>query len=287
MTQTTGLEPPASQIKLAAPVLWPQNVPTVEDSITLMFDPSRLPEPLQQPALDLMKVLATQRLAEVPPMIDMERWRLALATVFRLQAASTLALEATTADEPSLQALFDEAADARDWLLDLTFDALFESAPQALALRGILQARWDEVLARAPLTELPAPQADTGKPAGVQVRPARPAKKADPPKTFRPSKPSGVNKTRVVLIAGVVASLGLLLVSGTGSTEVDTNGAPAGWVVAGTLDPGPATLMSVTTSPPPRAEINAYLDKLRSQGVEVVEHGPDEWLLTKLPEPSP
>lgn len=129
---------------------WPQNVPNRRDAVALLYNGARLPPELHQVTARLMSELTQQQLAEAPPGIELERWVLSLATVWRLRAAATLASQARRTNEEALQDLLTEAAETRDWLDELELDALTESPDQACALRAVLQVAWDAVLKRAP-----------------------------------------------------------------------------------------------------------------------------------------
>jgi hypothetical protein len=238
-----------------------------------------------------MNVFLAQGLAQVPDEVDFEQWHLALATTFRLQVAVTLAKDAKVHDEPALQQLFVEAAETRDWLLSLTFDQLFVSAPQVLSLRGLLQVTWDEVLKAAPEPEddEPRPPARTGN-TGIQKYPSPPPgyekKKEVTQTTYKlPEKKkksaSSLTASQKALMAGAALALIAFAVAGPRPARVETNGAPQGWVLAGSYQPGPATVMAAGDVMHSRDELDRWLEELAKQGVVAEPHGPDEWILTQ------
>ena len=40
-------------------------------------------------------------------------------------------------------------------------------------------------------------------------------------------------------------------------------------------------MTAATMTPPPHAQVEAWLEQLRQKGVQVESHGEDEWILTK------
>ena len=147
--------------KMTAPNLdWPNNVPSTATAITLMYEPQRLPPLLHAPTLELLTVITAKNLAAPPEGLALEAWLKALAVTWRLKASAALAKQARRHDEHGLQAMFDEAAEVRAWLLELANKPGFSGQLEAQALRGLLQAAWGEVLNNAP----PPPNAATVRP---------------------------------------------------------------------------------------------------------------------------
>lgn len=199
--------------KLTAPSLaWPNNVPSTEKSITLMYDAARLPAILQAPTLELLTAFTEKNLAMPPDDVGVEEWLKALAVTWRLKVAGTLAAQARTHDEKGLQKMFDEAAGVREWLLELANKPGFASQLEAQALRGLLQAAWGSVLESAPPPPAAAPQrpaARTGKTGihrGLIPAPARPSA----PPAFEPAGPAFKIRGKL-LLAAFVATLAVRL----------------------------------------------------------------------------
>ncbi len=193
---------------------WPNNVPSTETSITLMYAPRRLPEVLHAPTLELLTTFTERNLSFPPEGIGVEEWLKALAITWRLKAAAALAKQARNHDEKGLQRLFDEAAETREWLLKLANAPGFGGQLEAQALRGLLQSAWGEVLDNAPAAPTAAPQrpqARTGH-TGIHrgmIRPGpapKPKARAVTKPAFEPLAP--VAKVRGKLVfAMLVASI--------------------------------------------------------------------------------
>ncbi len=223
MTALAASAPPApirvpddSIANLTAPNLsWPNNVPSTETSIVLMYDPGRLPAVLRAPTLELLTAFTEKNLALPPEGLGVEDWLKALGITWRLKAAAALARQARSHDEKGLQTMFDEAAGTREWLLNLANAPGFAGQLEAQALRGLLQAAWGEVLDNAPPPPNAAPQRPsprTGQ-TGLHRQPvAVPAKRMGPGAVSTPAfAPVGAsykvrNKLLFVALAAVVAA---------------------------------------------------------------------------------
>ena len=198
-------------------VAWPNNVPSTETSIVLMYDPARLPVELREPTLELLRAFTEQNLSMPPEGLGVEEWLKALGITWRLKAAAALARQARAHDERGLQSMFDEAAGTRAWLLGLANDPGFPGQLEAQALRGLLQAAWGEVLENAPPPPGAAPQRPSARTGltGLHRQPIAPAKRSAPtPRraaSAAPFEPVGStykvrNKFLFVVLAAVVAA---------------------------------------------------------------------------------
>jgi hypothetical protein len=122
------------------------------------------------PTLQLLRELDARGASAPPEGAALDQWLHAQAVLWRLTVADALAQNVLTHDEAALQAMFDEAAEVREWLLKL-------GQPEAMQLRGLLQKAWSDVLAHAPPPPGDAPQRPAAKTGHTRIgpMPTRPA----------------------------------------------------------------------------------------------------------------
>lgn len=171
-----------SSTKLSAVDLaWPNMVPSAKSAVTLLFSPTQLPPSLHAPTLELLKQFDEKGLSAPPDGVALDAWLHAQAVVWRLKAAASLAQDALSHDEAALQVMFEEAAGVRAWLLGLANQEDFPGREEAVALRGLLQTAWTDVLDHAPAAPVEAPQRPAAKTGTTHIGPAP---------TRRPPKPT-------------------------------------------------------------------------------------------------
>jgi hypothetical protein len=267
-------------------LIWPQNVPSRVESAELMLDPSRVEETLQEPTASLMQSLAHQQLLEAPEDVDPDRWQIAVATIWRLKAGATLAIYTRTHDEQSLQSLFEEAAQARDWLTEMASDEGFEASIPAHALCEVLNNTWGEVLTNAPppsvagetADAVEAPRAPRPLPRPQQPR-AAPVKNAFQKPVVAVAVDGRTRSRRMLMVGALAAAFALWFTYGYEEDVIVTGGAPVGWILAGDYHQAPAILMPASNPPTGRAQVEEWLAQRQLEGVRVEAHGTDEWIL--------
>lgn len=281
---------PTDVIPFNARAVWPRSVPSVWEAQRVLFEGSGVPAALRGPSMGFLARVSpdARDLFRLDPRLPgVAAFKGALVAAWRLELALALPMGAQQ-DEEALQAIFLGAAEARGEVRAALASGieLRELVAALEETEGHLLRAWDKLMRRTSTQATP--------PGGYRAlgqRGPTPARQRTgksglhPAPTPSPATPvSGSPRTRA-LTCGLMVVLAALTVGWSVTKDgeaFESGGAPEGWVLAGDLDQGLATLLPANPEAPRAdAELTVWLGDLEHKGFVVQTRAPHEFTLTR------
>lgn len=259
--------PAADQARLVVYDLrrpWPLGLPPADAVLEAIVARAEVEEPLQASHLRVLSLLpehlydaARTSLAGTPDPVG-----LATASAWRTLIALDVSSSAAGADQAALQALIDEAVDAREKLLAAGYFAL-DGGASADELMTALGDAVEQLTEKARFRARPKPRHE-----GVRARLL----------SIGVSLPAAGTSRTIVLGWACVGTL--LFTASVHLYNFATEPTPTPWVVVGDVDRGHAYLAPGSPAAD-EASLRATIATLGSRGLEVIRSASGEWVVQR------